>query len=214
MAETIIHQIYFDSKSKANLLVGAVPVYNPVLSEFFENDIIAKLELTGDYNGIFSHDIANEMVFKQDGLPFTIANLKNAIDLHPADIYSFQNRRHNTNIVYQADNYHPNFSIYMAKILDQIGWSIPKRLDFVILFNHFVARTELYERYRTELLLPAMKVMRNMNELYTDAKYKKVLPKNVADNWGFYPYHPFICERLPSIFVQKYIKEIKCKHLY
>jgi hypothetical protein len=215
MAKQInIQQIYFDQASKANLLEGAIPYYNQYLTEFFENEVIATLPITGDYHGVFSHDIAFEMVFKMDGLPFTIYNLKLLIDRYPSDIYSFQKRRQSPNIVYQADNYHPNFSKYMVNVLDAIGWQLPKRLDFIILFNHFVAKSELYQRYVDELLKPAMEVMKTMPKLYANAGYKKLTPVNVATNWGHYPYHPFLCERLPSIFVQKHIKEIKCKHLF
>jgi hypothetical protein len=214
MAETVIRQIYFDDASKANLLPDAIPYYNGRLTEFFENEVIATQPVQGDYYGVFSHDIAADMVFRMDGLNFSIQNLTILIDRYPADVYSFQNRRKNKNIVYQADHFHPNFSNYMKQILGEIGWELPDKLEFIILFNHFVARADLYQMYIDTLLKPAMEVMRSMPELYADAKYKKTPPKNVKELWGHYPYHPFLCERLPSIFVQKHKNELICKHLF
>ena len=229
-----IWQVYFDEKSKANCYDWTRPWNNEVsLTEFFENSVIAKLieiaihkECSSYFNyfGVWSHDIKNEMVFKEGlnnlKLKFNRANLILAANTYGCDAYGFQKRRSNPNIIKQADRYHPGFIEIMEACLPE-GYDIPNKLDPIILFNHFIARPQIYEDYYYELLKPAMAKLKEIPEAYNDAGYGKL---NRKPSEGFkerfqkafgkphYPFHPFICERLPSLFMMKH--KINFKHIF
>lgn len=219
-----IYQIYFDDKSKAS----CSPEWNHYdnsekLTEYFENDVIVNLinkdaHKDADYFGVFSHDIKREMVFKETvGETNKFAFSPNALDqivklYKDVEVFGFQKRRKNPNIITQAERYHPGFVKAIERILSITGFmdSIPPKLNNVILFNHFIMKSEIYEQYVRELLQPAMGVMRTMPELFDNAKYIKNTTQETKDRFmkafgkDYYPYHPFICERLPSLFMEKY----------
>ena len=184
------------------------------ISPYFENDVIKEIVTayhgTGfDYLGIFSHAIGSKITFKENGLHFNPENLKAVVSKGEADFYSFQKRRSNKNIVHQAEQWHPGITNYTRMILEKIGYSLPERLDRIVLFNHFVARMEIYNRYVEEMLLPAMDIMANMPELNGNAGYKTDPPKG----FNHWPYHPFILERLPSVWLQ-FNKQVIFKHIF
>lgn len=210
MAELVAYQIYYDEKSKENLLPGFRPYYNETCNEFFENQVIRDLYVCGDYFGVFSHRAKEKIIFKEQDQPFSFDSLQYFVNLYGCDVYGFQKRRKAENIITQADNYHPNFTVYTKRILNEIGWELPKRLEFITLFNYFVAKANIYEDYKRTLLIPAMDFMKTMPELYQDAGYKKEKPKGMSH----YPYHPFICERLFSVYVQKHFKDLTKRQLY
>lgn len=189
------------------------------LTPFFENSVIRELIEKGshkdaDYFGVFSHDITKEVVFKHNGQRLNPFSLDSCLATG-SDIYSFQARRNQPNILTQAERYHPGFMGYVQEIFSAIGWEIPPKTDFIILFNHFVARSEIYERYVQELLTPAMDVMTTMPALMKNAGYKKYVSDEMKRaGLNHYPFHPFICERLPSVWVQKYKKDLKLEHVF
>jgi len=76
----------------------------------------------------------------------------------------------------------------------------PKHIFY---FNYFVAKKDIYERYVKEMLEPCMKVMDTMDGLMKDARYG-MLPEHLQKKFGitYYPYHPFICERMFSHFIE------------
>lgn len=220
-----VFQIYFGEKSQKNCYPEWIHYDNSKgLTEYFENSVIVQLisegaHLGAKYFGVVSHDFYASAKFKEwvttdKKLSFSPQNLETVITNHypGIDVFSFQKRRQNPNIVFQAERYHPGFIKAMDYILKETGFidGIPNKLNHVILFNHFIARSEIYERYVKELLIPAMEVMKGMPELWNDAKYKNVITPEVKDRFmksfgkPFYPLHPFICERLPSIFMEKY----------
>jgi hypothetical protein len=221
-----IWQVYFDELSKKNCYPEWKHYDNSKkLTEHFENSVIVDLidsqeHKKADYFGVFSHDIRKDMPFKEDGLAFSPETLEKVIVDNPdVEVFSFQKRRQNKNIVTQAEHYHPGFVKIINTILDETGFltGLPLNLDYIILFNYFVAKSAIYEQYVEELLKPAMKVLEGIPDAYKSAGYKKL---NTATLGRFveafgkphYPYHPFILERLPSIFMQKY--KYNFKHIF
>lgn len=216
-----IYQIYYDEKSRENCY--SRDWWHPISNEgrltvFFENSVIVRLiqnrlHEDSEYFGVFSHDIKSEIPFKHNGLVFSPESLLSCMQ-SGEDVFSFQSRRSNKNIVLQAEQYHPGFVSYTRQILNEIGYDIPKQLSKIVLFNHFVAKSDVYAKYVNEMLIPAMDVMLNMKELYADAGYKK-RHKSFSKELGFnhYPYHPFICERLMSVWLE-YNKEITFKQIF
>ena len=224
--QTNIWQVYFDENSKKN----CSPEWNHYdnskkLTEHFENSVIVDLieckeHEKADYFGVFSHDILKDLPFRENGLPFTPQNLEKVIGENlDIDVFAFQKRRQNKNIVKQAEHYHPGFLKMVKNILIKTGFlsDVPERIDKIILFNYFVAKGAVYERYVNELLRPAMKILEGMPEAYLNAGYKKLNTATIGrftEAFGkpHYPYHPFILERLPSLFMQKY--NYNFKHIF
>jgi len=215
-------QIYYDEKSKSNCFPEWKHYKNEKLTEHFENSVIVDLYEKGEckkeeYFGVFSHAFKKKMVLPMRGDIARPATIEKRIDGH--DVYSFFSRRRQENIVYQAENYHTGFIALVDKILSETGFlpKTPKKLDCVVLFNYWIAKGDVYEAYIKELLLPAMEILENSPEAYKDARYKKIDDNTKArfiDSWGkpYYPYHPFILERLPSIFIQKH--KLNYKHIF
>ena len=228
MAEKLkVYQIYYSDKTKENCFHGRdwwIPYNNEGnLTPFFENEVINRgfilsFQNECEYLGVFSHDIAQEIKFKEGNLSFSPENLRSVIGDH--DVYSFQKRRHQKNIVLQAENYHPGIVEYTKKILGEIGYDLPKKLDKIVLFNHFVMRPDIYEEYYNQMLGPAIEVMSQMDELHKDAGYRRLsgkkanftLTDNQGNEYSHYPYHPFICERLVSVWLQ--YNNYSFKHIF
>lgn len=220
-----VYQIYYSERTYVNCYQGRKwwKPYNNIgkLTPYFENQVIVDLINQGkhkqsEYFGVFSHDIGKEISFKEKGEPFSPESLLKCMD--GTDVFSFQKRRQQENIVYQAENYHPGIVKDTEFILNEIGYEIPKKLDSIILFNHFVMKSDLYERYVKEMLKPAMKVMETMPELHRDAGYKKLKKGEHPDftehlGYSHYPIHPFLLERLPSVWMV-YNKDLTFKHLF
>lgn len=213
-----IWQIYFDERSRNNCYQEYKLYDNSKkLDENFENSVIAELiskheHRKGDYFGVFSHDIRQDIVFKEGEYTFNPENLEKVVSNNTGvEVFSFQKRREQKNIVLQAENYHPGIVEMTKKVLVECEflYDLPKRLNNIILWNYFLAKSDIYEAYVTELLLPAMQVLKNMPEAYQDAKYKTLDDETRqrfirAFGHPHYPYHPFLLERLPSVFMQKY----------
>lgn len=221
-----IWQIYYSERTRKNCY-SEYSLYDNTdkLTEHFENSVIVELiekgeHLKGEYFGVFSHDIGSDIVFREDGMAFNPHNLEKVVKANTeVDVFSFQKRRNQKNIVFQAENYHKGFLEIMKNVLSETGFlsELPRRLDKIILFNYWVARSEVYASYVEELLAPAMKVLEQIPEAYQDAKYKTVEAETKerfrrAFGKPWYPYHPFILERLPSIFMQE--RDYSFKHIF
>lgn len=219
----IAYQIYFSEKSKENCFSESNwwRHYNNTgkLTPFFENSCIADLiennkHKESEYFAVFSHSIKSKISFSENNLIFNPENLRKQLNGH--DVYSFQKRRKTKNIIIQANNYHPAFSDYMQKILNNIGFEMPKKTDKIVLFNHFIAKSHVYEMYYNNMLKPAMQVMSKMKELNKNSHYsRKQYSTEIQKQLGYrhYPYHPFICERLMSVWLT-YNKDLTFKHIF
>jgi len=213
----MIYQVYFDEATKK----ACNPAWkhydnSKKLNEFFENQVIADLinkgeHLKDDYFAVFSHDVMESVNFKEDGLRFSPKALEAVINKNRVDVFSFQKRRQNENISTQAGHYHPGFNDIMKKVLDYCGLELPPKLDKIILFNLMVCRGEFWEAYFKDILAPAMEILKDIPEAYEDSNYHNLIRKKEggwADRFkkafgkDYYPYHPFICERLASIYLQ------------
>jgi hypothetical protein len=221
-----VWQVYFDEASKGN----CYPEFNHYdnserLTELFENEVIISLVQMGEhlkakYFGVWSHDIKDELVFKENGQKFSPDYLNELVSKMDFPVIGFQKRRKNPNIIIQAEHYHPGFVDIMKKVLEITGYmpEIPSRINNILLFNHFLMRSDVYEQYVNELLIPAVNALKEIPEAMGDAKYsRKRTPETEArfmTAYGkpYYPFHPFILERMPSLFVQK--NRLTVKHLF
>lgn len=224
-----IHQVYFDEESKEN----CDPAWNHYdnsyrLTEYFENQVIADLLEKGEhykteYFAVFSHDVNLNINFREDNLPFSPDNLETIVQKYKVDCFSFQKRRRQENIVVQAEQYHHGFIDMTNKILKHCGMGeLPAKLDKIVLFNLMVCNQKFWDAYYEDLLKPAMEIMKEMPELMQDSKYALIgrpmtvdkaerFKKAFGNTW--YPYHPFVCERLASIYLQLH-PEFSFRHIF
>jgi len=110
----------------------------------------------------------------------------------------------------RASHWHPEFLPVLDKLLYKIGQKRPHEVKNPVYFNHFVAKREIYLRYIYEMLAPAVHCMATDEEmkklLWVDSGYTALAgppPESVIKGLGveFWPFHPFILERLFSIWI-------------
>lgn len=220
MAAPMIYQVYFNEETKK----ACDPAFehydnSSKLNEFFENQIIADLiekgeHLQDEYFGVFSHHVKEKIPLKGiDHLHFSPESLERSIENYKVDVFGFCKRREATNIVLQGDRWHPKFTLIMYQVLDHCGITLPAKLDKIILFNLMVCRGHFWTAYYNDLLKPAMEILKEIPEAYEDSRYSllgkplamdpvKTVRFKKAFGLEYYPYHPFICERLASIYLQ------------
>ena len=112
-----------------------------------------------------------------------------------------------------ADVWHPQFSTILCKILHKLGRNIVQVPKNPIYQNAFVAKSEVYKKYVTNFLSPAMEVMETDEEIkklcWQDSNYTKLKREPLSDKAkvqlgvGYYPMHPFLCERFFSQWLER-----------
>jgi hypothetical protein len=221
-----VYQIFYDEGSKAACYPEFEHIENKECSPFFENTVIAKLIQEGrhsesEYFGVFSANFKYKMTVSKDSKKINPNLIFQSLD---TDVVSFFRNHKNKNVVNKADVFHPGFKRALNNILKAIGFEVDLEKDtrFTVYQNHFIAKSHIYEQYVKELLIPAMNEMCNkankelQNIIWQDSNYhkKKTMSDKLKKEMGvpYYPYHTFICERLFSVFLNKYT-HITCKHL-
>ncbi len=205
-----IYQVYYKPEQHAACEYAAL--LNKDCSLYFENSVI--LELVGqgahrdaEYFGVVSWKLRKKVVSTLGPRvrisPFSPVALEGKLAAYRPDIIGLQEyTRHNPMKLFPG--IHKDLAGLFGKVMSALGhdWK-SKYLEHNFYCNHFVAKSEIYERYVLEMLNPAMTVMNNMPELMIDSGYPKSLPIELRMKWGieYYPYHPFICERLFSYWV-------------
>ncbi len=215
-----LFQIYFDESQLAGL--DFEPVHNPRCTIFFENEVIADLEpkynnIENDYFGVLSHKFRKK-IEQMTHFPGHFRNHLNGkfnLDVLNSKVYDIHNGSEVLNLMKFTPHdpialgqvIHPKLEQYFKEVLGCIGfnWS-PTVYEHNFYCNYFIARSDIYRKYVSEMLAPAIEVMCKMPELMEDAKYPRRFPANLMIELGvnFWPYHPFICERLFSYFVHLY----------
>ena len=222
-----VYQIYFNENQKISL--DYIPVLNNDCTLFFENDVVKSLiekndHLETEYFGVVSYKLRHKLGYEMknwSALPnianhstkeFTPELFETELKKHLPDVMSFQ-RHIGHDTVSFADNFHPNLSKYYKEIMNKIGYDWqPTSFKDVFYCNYFVAKSDIYERYVKEMLIPAMEVMKTMPELMQNSNYPKQLPENLKQSFGVshYTYHTFICERFFSYFA--HVHKLNCLH--
>lgn len=216
-------QVYFDEQSKSNCLDNVELIYNDKCTPYFENKIIVDNidKNTEDYFGVFSPHFKYKILPVAGMSRMSYEYIKTQLD---SDVISFFKHHRTKNMIKQAEEYHPRFTIGMELLLSAIGVDLNLNLDtrFIVYQNHFVAKKEVYNDYVENWLKPAIVAMEDkdnselQNILWQDSNYHK--KKNMSDRLkrdlgvNYYPYHTFILERLFSLYLNKN-KHITCRHL-
>jgi hypothetical protein len=209
MAEVVkFYQIYFHEKHLTNLFRFATPYYNDTLTPFFENTVIKNLVLgsESDKIAITSHALRNKM-------RLNLRPLTENVLYEDFDVLSLTRNSKFHKMLAAAEVWHPGFTDLLGRIMHKIGFGDPVNPKYPIYQNAFIARTNAYKRYVEEFLVPAMEVMENDTLIrklcWQDSQYTKLKTEPLSDKAkkdlgvGYYPMHPFVCERFFSQWLDK-----------
>lgn len=220
-----IRQIYYSEDQRASLMPGADPYFNEHAGPFLENRVIAECvrqqdHRNCDYYGVLSWRFQQKV---ENHLSFSAIERFIDRDPHPADVYVFTGQQPGANIWRMAvERWHPPRLAEIAqKIFDRLGVKQDLlELDTTVIHsNYWLAKPEILDRYMNEMLIPAMELMENdpeiramcfedsgYGELFQDPQYREIVGHDALSEevclriFGkpYYPYHPFVCERLMS----------------
>lgn len=213
MAEKIeFYQIYFKPTHLPVMFPFAIPYHNHTLTPFFENTPIKTLVLasTADKIGVCSWALKNKM-------RMCLRPLTESVLQEDYDVLSFSRMSKHHKMLPSAEAWHPGFTALLTKISNQVGYKVVPVPKYPIYQNAFVARTEVYQEYVKDFLLPAMEVMSTDVECWKDSNYSKLKREPLTDKAkvdlgvAYYPMHPFICERFFSQWLET--KKLNVKYL-
>lgn len=212
MAEKIeLHQIYFEDAQKVKLYDFAIPFFNESLTVFFENSVISKVvkQSNADKVGVCSHDLQRKLFIKARGK----RTLEQNDLIGDYDVLGLIQMSKHHSMLQSAELWHPGFRKILEILAAKIGFQVPHEVKNPIYQNHFVAKTAIYKAYIDNCLDPAMELMTTDVELIglcnQDSQYRvtttgsKARFDRVKELLGldYYPLHPFVCERLFSIWI-------------
>lgn len=214
-----IRQIYYSDKQRGRLLKQAEPYCNTHANHFMENQVLADCYRSKDYRGCNYYGVFSWRFFKKTKMNFEALDSTIARDPQRAHVYGFclEHPPHVNVWRYALDRgWHPTSIIDIGqKILDRLGF----REDILTLStpavysNYWLATPEIFKRYLEEMLLPAMDLMENDEEImglcYEDSKYQlpsgrtMLTPEQLLKifNRPYYTLHSFVCERLFSTWL-------------
>jgi hypothetical protein len=194
-----IHQIWFDEESRKNCFVhpAVIPHHNRTLTNYFENQVILDLcPYSSKYVGVWSHK-AEQKILRAGNKSFTLERLIEVCNIADFDVLGFHHIYGRQTILY--DSVRVKFDIVFDYLMRQLGLDYSSRVTprFIILQNHFIARSEVMNDY-CAFLAKAVHVMESDEalkvELLERVPYREDSPVR-------YTFHPFICEKLISAYL-------------
>lgn len=208
-------QIYYKDEQEKEIYPFARPYFNEGLTIFFENSCIEKLVPTSEteYTAVASWKLAQK---SRRIYPITPEALESDYE-----VLSFTRNGRDHKMIAMANTWHPDFMPAITMLWDKLGYKMPREVKNPIYQNHYSAKTEIYKRYVSEFLAPAIDLVdkddelralmlkpSNYGRLSRDADLKGVKAKlGLTD----YPLCPFVLERCPSLFFQ--LHNIPVKYL-
>jgi hypothetical protein len=236
-----INQIFYNESSKRNCYDFTNHYYNNPDNRFdmclFENRVIAELIETSnlqsnDIFSVLSHKFkaakSTTPIFGKQSLIFNLENIQRLFDESDTQLLTFFRNNRTKNIILQSKSNHPktpfiqalDLLLKTANIDFNVLQPIPHRV--YIMRNAFIARFGIYQRYYNEMLKPCIDAMKDennvrLNELLWQSANYSVERMRFKDNpkltqfFKHYTLHPFILERLPSIWLT-INREIICNH--
>jgi len=216
MLQLKAYQIHFDSKSKAACYRhSAVNLYdntgvNP--APFFENAVIESLikkrahhdcEFFGVWSWQHGRKLRNARI-----RGFSIPRLIERIETQSFDVLSWYGHLKKQQIFHNNTRKVYNAAFDRLMFLMDVDFSADQNPRFIVMQNHFIARSEIYERYVLDFLVPAMRFMQDDERL---AKLLHIRTPYKAQSKVNYTFHTFICERLFSTWLHLN-PSIKCQN--
>lgn len=206
---TEFHQIYYSDLHLLKIYNWANPLFNPGLTIFFENSVIAETVSSSNSEkiGVCSWKLSEKLRQRnQLSIPLHQAVFETNYDVLALTRNSSQHK-----MIAAAREWHPGFMETISQLWEKLGLKMPLETDRPIYQNHFVAKTSIYKRYVEEFLKPAMDLTikdEHLNRLMMqDSHYGNLVSgdlKSVKAKLGldYYPMAPFVLERCPSLWLK------------
>lgn len=209
--EIRLYQIYFNEGQLGNLYDFATPYFNEGLTVFFENEVIKQIvpRETSDKVGVCSWQLRQKV---GNGIPMRQPFTKEVLEWD-YDVLSLGREQKEHSMLSMMETWHTGSRAILSKIWAAIGKSLPKEPKHPIYSNHFMARTDIYQEYVKDFLIPAMEVMENDEEIkkrcYEDSHYFKLIRdpggygRRIKETLGmdYIPLHTFLLERCFSCWI-------------
>lgn len=206
------YQIYYKDEQLTELYDFAIPYRNEVLTNYFENSVIADLvpKSTAELISVCSWRLkqkrgqgSSELILKNRELTYE------SIVSREFDIAILTPRSPGHHIMNMASNWHGkawddgiNELRKFIKVPDEI-------IGNAIYENHFIAKREIYQDYVQSCLRPCMAFMEGNRIFlegsgYRNKKRDKEEVRMVTDKLGMqdWPISPFVLERLFRIWIE------------
>jgi len=220
-------QVYYGDKfmsadqRKAEIFPWATPLFNPTLTEFFENELVSSLVMasTADRIAVCSWALRQKMTMR---IP-PRRELTPEVLQEDFDVMSFTKNASDHDMLGALEGWHPGSIEILKLIFADLGFPMPKRPKFPIYQNAFCATREVYREYVTSFLGPAMNLMTVNARLkvlcWQDANYTRTTLNKPVDveriekflGVKYYTMHPFILERCFSLWIDD--KNLKVVYL-
>lgn len=210
-------QIVYHQEQQKECYPFARVHFNNKLTHFFENSMIKDLVLasTADKISVCSWKLKQKMRWNV----CRPRELTEEVLKTDYEVLSFTCNTKYHQMMAAADKWHPGFTGIMKRLLQSIGEIMPSEISRPIYQNHFAASAQVYKSYVNEWLAPIMEVMNEDKECWADSGYSQLAkqdslrPDRLQELIGvpYYPMHPFLLERLFSIFCHN--KKIRVTYL-
>ena len=200
-----VYQLYYNEQSKKNCFKESIHIECPNLTKesiwvtrefpLFENHKI--IECSKEFNdtdkyGVLSHAFFNKARCNYDKL-LQLSNMG-------SDIVTFNRIAKGRNILLHLDQYHGNgTSKLFIDLMEATNLPINK-VSTVAYSNYFLARGDIYKDYVNTWLIPFCNEILSPkwdDRTYVNSNYKKAIREKGCD----YPLHPFLIERLFSLYL-------------
>lgn len=209
------YQIYYKDEHLKHLYPFAKPYYNEGLTIFFENEPISRLvmESKADKIAVCSWRLHQKT---RNIFPVTMQALESNYEVMAFRIVS---KKHT--MIAAMGQWHKDAVTALDLLWTKLGYKRPGEARHPIYMNHYAARTEIYQDYVRNFLIPAIELIKTdeqLNEimlrpsgygrLSKDSDLKSVQSKLGMND---YPLCPFVLERCPSLWYE--MKGVRISYL-
>lgn len=217
-----IRQIYFEDYQKDSLNLGFVPYKNNDCDKFMENSVLKKMWRDKDFYCCNYYGVLSWRFNSKTQLDYDKVINKIYSDDGTTDVFSFYGEERNQNIFIKDAVYHgENLPKICNLIFEKLGYKDVLSLKTPLIYcNYWIAKASVFDKYMSSILIPAMQLMEDNSDIKKlvnmDSGYFNYLDKYDlrTDKVGndielairifgvpYYTFHPFVCERLMSIFM-------------
>lgn len=213
-------QFFYDNSQLKWMLDESESVFNPTCTHYFESKLLAEYQVPNvDAIGFASWDLKRTWgIYNGKRGNF---NIKEAFKLieEGVDFLSLSHRRSHVKLIKQGNEWHnpqnnlrfsrrdnPNmFKDLLRELCNAVD--IPFKEPKWRVYEHsFVCKTDIFLEYQELLNRAILFVEGNpdyKNRLMVNSGYNKKLPVKAQNDMGltFYPFTPFLFERLLSLFI-------------
>ena len=207
MAKSIsLYQIYYKDEQKEQIYDFAIPYFNTVLTPYFENAVISELvpKSNADFISVCSWRLKKKRgdCFRLPDKTLTLEKIENA----DFDIAILTPRSPTHDVMGMAAHWHGKaWTDAIEELKKKI--KIPKKVNYAIYENHFIARKDIYSSYVLDCLNPCIEFMHTNSVFHVDSGYNRrkskseVLEYEKKTGRKDWPISPFVLERLFSIYI-------------